>query len=279
MAAARSLVCRSAPWPTTPGSPAADSRRPAAGRSKSKADEAQVITAQATPLVALPGTFLAPRIFARLAAMTTGGYQLEALSWMTDAPAWSIDELAEWVGSYIAEHFPRKVILIGHSTGGAIALRLAGLHPDLIRGLMLINTGPNMDNHGDVLGLVTDIEQHRTPAAVHAVLRRSFHIPPSPEDLRALLDYGLAVPPRAALDVLRSQHRTDLLPTLRVMRVPVTVVHGRYDRVRSVLEAQAMAARVPDCSLILASCGHSPMYEVPEVVSSALRQLDRRSRA
>lgn len=231
------------------------------------------------PVVALPGTFFAPRIYARLAAMTTGEYQLEALSWMTDAPAWSIDELAEWVGSFIAEHFRRKVILIGHSTGGAIALRLAGLHPDLIRGLMLINTGPNMNTHGDVLGLVTDIEQNRKSAAVHAVLQRSFHIPPSPEDLQALLDYGLAVPPRAALDVLRSQHRIDLLPSLEGMQVPVTVVHGQHDPVRSVLEAQVMATRVPDCSLILARCGHSPMYEVPEVVSSALRQLDRRSRA
>ncbi|WP_197501178.1 alpha/beta fold hydrolase [Mycobacterium sp. 852002-51057_SCH5723018] len=272
------LMCGSAPCPTIPGSPAADSTLSAAGRSGPKAGEAQLIKAHTTPVVALPGTFCAPRIFARLAAIITDEYQLEALSWMTDAPAWSIDELAEWVASFIEEHF-RKVILIGHSTGGAIALRLAGLRPDLIRGLMLINTGPNMNHHDGVLGLVADIEQDRMSAAVHAVLQRCFHIQPSPDDLQALLDYGLAVPPRAALDVLHSQHRTDLLPSLGAVQVPVAVVHGRHDRVRSVFEARVMAASVPDGSLIMASCGHSPMYEVPELVSSALRELDRRTRA
>lgn len=243
----------------------------------SGADESSVVKPYISTIIALAGTFCAPRIFARLGAMVGDGYDLQALSWMTDAPAWSIDALAEWVERVIDEKSLKKVLLVGHSTGGAIAMRLAGRRPDVVGGLMLVNTGPNMDNHGDVLRLIADIEQNRMPDAVRAVLQRSFDIKPSPEDMQSLLDYGLVVPLRAALEVLRSQYSTDLLPSLRSVQVPVTVVHGARDHVRSISEARLMADSVPNGSLVLANCGHSPMYEMPEIVAAAVHQLNRRS--
>ncbi|MEK8169814.1 alpha/beta hydrolase [Streptomyces sp. M19] len=60
---------------------------------------------------------------------------------MTDADAWGIPELAAWVAEYIEANASRPVFLVGHSTGGAIALRTALSRPDLLHGLMLVNTG------------------------------------------------------------------------------------------------------------------------------------------
>lgn len=233
-------------------------------------------TQQGTPVLALAGSFCSPQIFARLAAISTG-YRLNVLSWMTDAPAWTIQALADWVAGVIEQTCTEKPLLIGHSTGGAIALALAVMRPDLLRALMVINTGPNMGRHGDVLRLIDDIEQNGTTDVVAAVLGRSFHLAPKPEDLKSLLAYGHTVSAHVALEVLRSQHATDLLPCLSAVEVPVTVVHGHYDRVRSVSEARLLANTVPNAELVLADCGHSPMYELPEIVLSALRNLDRRS--
>ena len=40
--------------------------------------------------------------------------------------------------------------MCGHSTGGAIALQLAIRHPDVVAGLVLVDTGAHMRGHGDV---------------------------------------------------------------------------------------------------------------------------------
>jgi len=42
------------------------------------------------------------------------------------------------------------VLVGGHSTGGAIALQLALIHPKLVVGLLLIDTGANTHGHGDL---------------------------------------------------------------------------------------------------------------------------------
>src|ERR1700694_1220870 len=105
-------------------------------------------------MVALPGTLCAPQIFDKLRNKLGTTFELHAMSWMTDAPGWSIPELAKWVADYISIHIGSRVLVAGHSTGGAIALQLALAAPELVQGLVLINSGPNMEGHGDVESLI-----------------------------------------------------------------------------------------------------------------------------
>lgn len=228
-------------------------------------------------VIAMPGTFCSPLIFDRLRPLISDRFELVAPSWMTDAPAWSLEAVAAWVADRILAERRAPVLLLGHSTGGAITLRLALDRPELLRGLMLINTGPNMRQHGDVVDVIRRMEWDGTADVMPAVIDRSFHLAPSADDRRRLLDYGHKVSLRAALDVLRSQHATDFEPDLPSLRMPVSVVHGRFDRVRTIGEAKAMAAAVPDGRLLLVAAGHSPVYEVPEAVAAALDELDRRA--
>lgn len=51
-------------------------------------------------------------------------------------------------------HVGTPTILIGHSTGGTIAALAALARPDLVAGLVLINSGPNMAGHGAVQGML-----------------------------------------------------------------------------------------------------------------------------
>jgi pimeloyl-ACP methyl ester carboxylesterase len=219
-------------------------------------------------VIALPGSFCDPAIFGPVSARLAGRFELRALSWMTEALEWSVDALAKWVADDIRSDWQGPVLLVGHSTGGAIALQVATTQPHLLRGLMLINTGPNVHNRGDVRDLIARMER---------VIDRSFHHAPPPDEYRRLLDYGRAVPARVALDVLRSQDALDFVPVLPTLRLPVSVVHGRFDRVRTLDQARAMADALPNGRLCVVDAGHSPMYEVPDAVAAALDDLDQRS--
>lgn len=226
----------------------------------------------ARTVFALPGTFCAPLVFEPLQQLLGPRFEVRALSWMTDAADRSLSGAAEWVAGLI----PAPAIVMGHSTGGAIALQLAATRPDLVSGLMLLNTGPNMKCHGDVASLIEDMERNGTAEVVDAVLERSFRTAPTPDDLRRLRDYGRSIPLVAALEALRSQHVIDLEPELASLRMPVSVVHGRFDPVRSVNVAENMAEGAPDSSLRIVEAGHSPMYEVPDAVADVLDELARR---
>lgn len=50
---------------------------------------------------------------------------------------------------HLARALGEPAVVIGHSTGGALAQELALAHPDVVAGLVLVDTGPDMHEHGD----------------------------------------------------------------------------------------------------------------------------------
>jgi pimeloyl-ACP methyl ester carboxylesterase len=228
-------------------------------------------------MVALPGTLCAPQIFDKLRNELGTTLELRALSWMTDASVWTIPELAQWVAGYIRSNIGSPVLVAGHSTGGAIALQLALAEPELVQGLMLINSGPNMKEHGDVESLIATLETSNASDVAAEITDRSFHYPPTSRDREQLLDYARGVPARVVLEVLRSQHALDFGPSLGRIRQPASIVHGRYDAVRAVEQAKALTRAFADAALHVVDAGHSPMYEAPVAMAAIVRDLARRA--
>jgi pimeloyl-ACP methyl ester carboxylesterase len=54
---------------------------------------------------------------------------------------------------------------------------------------------------------------------------------------------------------------------------PAVVVHGRYDRARPPEQGRELARALPDAEFRLAEAGHTPVYETPEVVAAAVRDV------
>lgn len=217
-------------------------------------------------VIGIPGTVCSPTVFAPLAALVPG---LRAVSWLTAPGPWTVPAVAD----RIASELTGPVVLVGHSTGGAIAATLTAARPELVVGLVLVDTGAHMRRHGDVDAIIERFAAAWGPAALSAVLDRSFAVPPPAEVAAELLAYAEAVPPEAAVEVLRSQRDLDLTPVLPTIACPAAVVHGVHDRARSLAEAEELVALLPHATLHLAECGHTPVYEAPEVVAAAVRSV------
>lgn len=66
----------------------------------------------------------------------------------TEGVAQSLEGLADWV---VRTHLQEPAVLIGHSLGGMIALRIAHDHPSLVAGLGLIDSFPSLELNRDLL--------------------------------------------------------------------------------------------------------------------------------
>ena len=150
-----------------------------------------------TRIIAIPGTLCSPAVFDRLAERVP----LAAVSWLTEPGPWDLGTVAARIAAGISE----PVVVVGHSTGGAIALQLAVDHPNLVAGLLIVDSGAHMRGHGDVDRHLAAMETMWGEQLHASILDRSFATPLEPALRAALLDYAATVPMAAALEALRSQ--------------------------------------------------------------------------
>src|SRR5437588_12220041 len=88
-------------------------------------------------LLCIPGTYCSPEVFETLNEAAFPNLQLLPVSWMTSPGPWDIPTLGRRLAELIRELSDSPVFLVGHSTGGAIALAAALAEPSFIRGLLL----------------------------------------------------------------------------------------------------------------------------------------------
>jgi pimeloyl-ACP methyl ester carboxylesterase len=231
-----------------------------------------------TVMVALPGTMCSPAVFGPLSAALAGQVTVDAFSWLTEPGPWDIPSVAGRVAGHIEEKYGRPVLVCGHSTGGAIALRLAASRPGTVLGLVLSDTGAHMRGHGDVDAILGRIKAGWGEELLAAVLDRSFHVPPDAADRAGFLAWAMALSPQPAYDVLVSQRDLDLTGELAGITQPAVVLHGRHDRARDPEQGRELAAGLPNAGLRLLDTGHTPVHEDPAAVAGAVRDVLARAR-
>ncbi|WAL73734.1 alpha/beta fold hydrolase [Kitasatospora sp. YST-16] len=202
---------------------------------------------------------------------------------------------------YLEETDRGPVHLFGNSLGGAVAVRLAALRPDLVRSLTLISPAlPELPpqrtawptgllavpgvaelvrrrGHGadpesataDLLRLVyadpTGIPAHRRARAVDEYRRRT------------ALPYALGVLAASARGIVSAyteRGEQSLWRQAEQVPVPVLLVYGLKDKLVSYRSARRACAAFRDARLlVLPDSGHVAMLEHPEPVARAVREL------
>lgn len=230
-----------------------------------------------TTVVAFPGTLCSPEVFKPTAEALTSTCDFRSVSWMREPEGYTPDALRTWSIEEIARReahdIKQPVVLLGHSTGGAIAACLAAENPDLVRGLILVNTGAHMRRHGDVNKIIQAVQNGHVDDIRAAVVTRSFASLPPDEALADFRRYAASVSPQAVLEALESQRDLDLTPLLARIRCPTVVVHGVLDKARSKGDAEELAGLVPGAIVRWAECGHTPVFEAPDTFAEVVREL------
>ncbi|MBV9120033.1 MAG: alpha/beta fold hydrolase, partial [Chloroflexi bacterium] len=113
---------------------------------------------QGIPLVFLPSMLVLARSYRPVLERLSEHFQLIVVEMPGSGRAqvvsepWSFDRYACWLAAFIQDYGLRRVIVLGHSDSGAVALRLAARRPDLISSLVVVDTvGVRRQRLGDVL--------------------------------------------------------------------------------------------------------------------------------
>lgn len=181
-----------------------------------------------------------------------------------------------------------KVVLLGHSYGGFLALRYALAHPDRVLGLVLIGTSATM-RHWE------RVHQNVQAAGATPAQLRAFEDRPFVDDddmaatMQALLPLYFARPDPEVLAGFGSQMRFsaaasvaggrcmddyDLRADLPRIAVPSLVLAGRHDFIMPPdVTAEPLAAGLADAELVVfEDSGHFPFIEQNEALLRVVRR-------
>jgi len=192
----------------------------------------------------------------------------------------SVTDLAGDIARLIRRLRLDRPAVIGHSLGAMVSIALAGRHPDLIGGLVVMagTLKPDFASDHPLVAGVAGLSDPIEPADPfydwwHAC---------RPDVPRPFLD-GLArdasampaVRWRAILGEIRG---TDLTAEARAIEVDALVIGGAHDQLFDAFHQQRLLEEIPAARFVSAAhCGHNPHWEDPALVATAILEYAGRA--
>ncbi len=187
---------------------------------------------------------------------------------VTTLDATGIDGLVDAVAGFVEALGVRNVHLVGHSLGGAVAVRVAHRLPTRVEKLTLIAPA-GLDREIDA-AFVRDIARAGSGGALGHLMRR-LSVRPAPVSV-AQRDALVAEIARGRLVALADDladatgQRVDVVPELRSLVCPVRIVWGLTDRIIPWTQAAQAGSR---CAIhLVADAGHVPHWDQPAEVTA-----------
>ncbi len=178
---------------------------------------------------------------------------------------WALDDYVEWLKKEISEK-DGKVVLLGHSNGGRIALAFAVKYPEKVERLILIDSA-------GIYHKELALQMKRFVFGVAAKFGKKLTSSPALQKLLYTFareqDYREASPiVRKTMRNLITSDVTEMLPTIAV---PICLIWGENDGITPISDGKIMKQSLPDAHLyIIKNARHSPQFtnaaEVAEII-------------
>ena len=171
-----------------------------------------------------------------------------------------------------------RIVLVGHSMGGAVILEAAHLLGDRVVGLVPVDTLQDVEEHtdpkeADEMAAKMKADYRGTTAAFARQYLFAPSTPPAVAD--RVLAATAAFPPEISISALRNNWLYDSARGFDAVKVPIVAVNG--DRFPTNFEANRRHAPQFD-AVIMKGVGHYPMLEDPArfgaLLDEALGKID-----
>lgn len=187
----------------------------------------------------------------------------------SDPPARStISAYADIVVSLITALDLPRVVITGHSMGGAIAQEIATRQPAFLAGLVLLGTSARLR----VSPMILSTARTQPEVVVDFVLTHALN-PDVPAALRHQARQQLSqVDPDVIYSDFAACQQFDLRQQLDQIQVPALVISGAEDEMVPAKYGRSLADALPDANYInLPATGHYLMLEQPTAVANAIQ--------
>lgn len=171
-----------------------------------------------------------------------------------------------------------KVLIVGHSMGGYVALEFINRHPEAAAGIVLLHSGPNPDNEEKRANRLREIAL--IEAGKKELIARAFpHVGFAPQnrerlaaEIEDLSEQIILTEDEGIIALLRGMsEREDLNDMLRKSKVPQMAILGRHDEYIPQSAGDALAANHPQMKIVwLENSGHMGFVEEPELTAEAI---------
>jgi 3-oxoadipate enol-lactonase len=167
----------------------------------------------------------------------------------------------------------RKAVVVGHSMGGSITMNIAVTEPELLAGMVLLNSAP-------AEGLVTPEERKPLIESmigdrnlIKMALAAVVPTAASGDLFEAIVDDAMIAGPTMVSNYT-SIGETDYRPLLANTEVPTLIIYGTLDSLISLDMMERTRDVIPGSELVLyEGVGHSPNVEAPQRLLEDLKRF------
>lgn len=187
--------------------------------------------------------------------------------------AWSIPAFGEDVAAVVRALPDKRVILIGHSMGGPVALEAARLLPDRVAGVIGVDTfndlGGQEFDPAVFKQFIAELRKDSATTTRNFVATRFFPKNADPALKQRIADDMASSPPAVAVGAMEAIFAYDIKPAAGALKAPLSAINA--DLFPPMDEATARKINPSFRLITIEGTGHFPQMEAPDRFNALLR--------
>lgn len=185
---------------------------------------------------------------------------------------YNIDRLSDDIRAVIQTLGVKDAILLGHSTGGAIAFHYIARHQSFgVKGLVLLDAAVPIGLPPAVAQNYIDMTLQDRPHMLQVISNQFFFQYATEPFKQWFFDLGLEAASWSTIAIMKMLSQLDLTSDISAVSVPTLILHGLQDRVVPYSQAEQLSKQMPNAQLVpLINGGHGAFWEEKAVVNDTI---------